>query len=615
MDIHELSQELRSRAEEIASFLLPGGKRKGNDWVAGDIDGSEGKSLKVCLRGSKAGIWADFSSNDKGDLIELWRVTQGLTLAQTIKAIKQYLGISEPTFYATAPPKTYQTPSRPSDCKRLMPGSPVFEYLTGVRGISPDTLAAYQVADSVDRSGRPVIVFPMQRERGKLLNIKYLSLERDERGKKNTWFTTGCEPILVGWPVIDPNARSVIITEGEIDAMTWHSYGHPALSVPNGAKGTTWLTGEFEYLDRFDTIYLSFDMDEAGKSGLDALVSRLGRHRCRVVSLPYKDANECLQKGVSPDQMQECLAKAKVCDPEQLRSASEYVDKVVDLFYPKEEAQLGYKSPWMQLDGELYFRPGETSIWSGYTGHGKSMMLNQLMASAMAQGERFCIASLEMPPPVLLKRLDKQVLASKLPPEALIRKAHHWYSDRLWIFDLVGTVDAAKVLEVWAYAHKRYGVSSFVLDSLMRCSIGEEDYDAQKDFMNRLSAFALQYGVHVHLVAHSRKAASDKEAGGVMDVKGSSTITSIAHNVFITWRNKAKEAEMAEARLNGGIASDAVIGKADALFGCDKQREGEWSDRLALWFDKDSQQYLEHKDAKPRPYLPGEYYRSDWRPE
>ena len=41
-----------------------------------------------------------------------------------------------------------------------------------------------------------------------------------------------CEPVLFGWQAIPDDAREVVITEGEIDALSMAAYGFPALSVP-----------------------------------------------------------------------------------------------------------------------------------------------------------------------------------------------------------------------------------------------------------------------------------------------------------------------------------------------------------------------------------------------
>jgi twinkle protein len=79
------------------------------------------------------------------------------------------------------------------------------------------------------------IVFSYLRN-GEVLFIKYLKLERIN-GKKQMHVEPNCEPCLFGWNMLPDASRSVIICEGEIDAMTLYQYGLPALSVPLGAGG------------------------------------------------------------------------------------------------------------------------------------------------------------------------------------------------------------------------------------------------------------------------------------------------------------------------------------------------------------------------------------------
>src|SRR5262249_48631484 len=113
-----------------------------------------------------------------------------------------------------------------------------------------------------------------------------------------------CEPVLFGWQAIDPEAREVTITEGELDAMSAFDYGWPALSVPfGGGKGDKqrWIESEFERLLRFETIYLALDNDAEGEAAAEEIANRLSRHRCRRVILPRKDLNECRQAGISSD--------------------------------------------------------------------------------------------------------------------------------------------------------------------------------------------------------------------------------------------------------------------------------------------------------------------------
>lgn len=88
---------------------------------------------------------------------------------------------------------------------------------------------------------------------------------------------------------VPEDVREVAITEGEIDAMSLHQLGHPALSVPfGGGKGDKqrWIEYEYPHLERFDTIFLCLDADQPGREAAEDIAERPGRHPCRMVDLP-----------------------------------------------------------------------------------------------------------------------------------------------------------------------------------------------------------------------------------------------------------------------------------------------------------------------------------------
>ena len=51
MHARELSQMLAAQAAQVAEYLLPGGKKKGQEWKAGSVAGEAGDSLS---RGSRS---------------------------------------------------------------------------------------------------------------------------------------------------------------------------------------------------------------------------------------------------------------------------------------------------------------------------------------------------------------------------------------------------------------------------------------------------------------------------------------------------------------------------------------------------------------------------------
>jgi twinkle protein len=606
-DITEIKRALESRALEAAEHLLPRGILDGRDWCAGSIAGEPGQSLKVCVKGAKVGLWSDFASNgESGDLIDLWQAVKHLTLIETLDDTRKWLGLDPPNFEKRA--KSYRRPEKP---KCTAPKSAVLEYLTVQRKLSAEAIRAYRIGED----GR-TIVFPSLLLDGELAFVKHLAIDRTPEGKKSTRVEPGCEPVLFGWQVIDPEAREVTITEGEIDALTAFDYGWPALSVPfGGGRGAkqAWIESEFERLARFEVIYLALDMDAEGEAAADEIANRLGRHRCRRVILPRKDLNDCLKAGISAAQFRQCFEAARSLDPPELERAGAYADAVVNLFWPANGYEPGYRLPWRKAGDRLVFRPGEVTLWTGATGMGKSQILSNALVAMGEQSARVCVASLEMAPGQSLRRMVKQAGNVDRPTEAFIREVMGWLDGWLWVFGLVGKTAVSRIIEVFEYARCRYGCDVFGIDSLMRLGMSSEDYEGQEKAVFELVSWAVTTGVHVHLVAHARK--SDRAAAhavpDVEDVKGTSEIAANAANILGIWRNKKLEDEIRLASEDAErgdetarLKLDELIAKPPVLVNVAKQRNGDWEGKFGLWFNPQTYQYRgAHDDRHGRKFV------------
>jgi twinkle protein len=614
--ISEISRQLTGRASDVAKYLLPNGKHEQREWVVGSISGEAGRSLKVCIDGAKCGVWSDFAAGDSGDLIDLWKAVRGTTMPEALKEIKGYLGIEDATFANADRKKKFNKPGKPKGAKAATTDSAVMKYLTEKRKLTYETIKAFNIGECGEvgpfigwKSDKPWrgtwIVLPF-RNGSEVFSIKYLHTELDGNGKKQTLVEPGCKPTLFGWKTIKSSDRSVVICEGEIDCCSLFQYGHPALSVPfGGGKGDKqqWIQYEWENLEQFENIYLCMDNDEEGEIATTDLIERLGRHRCKVVKLPHKDANECLKQGVTKEQINICFVEAKSLDPVELKRASRFKEKTKERFYPSGDKEPGALSPFPKLKNKLRFRPGEISDWSGINGHGKSVLIGQIMIHLAWQGEKICIASLEMKPEATLERISRQISNERKPSHDILDKCFNWLHDKLWIFDIVGEVEVEKILEVFKYAFHRYGINQFVIDSFMRCGVDEDDHNKQKKFMNLLVSFVNQYGVHIHLVAHPRKGLNEEHFVGKMDVKGSGCITDLCWNFFSIWRNKSKEDTLSGENFKARRGESDPRDQPDAMFICDKQRDGEWEGKLGLYFDKESLRYYDSENYRAPSYL------------
>jgi twinkle protein len=579
-DITEIKRLLADRAQAVAEMLLPGGRKEAQEWRAGSVAGEKGQSLGVHLSGAKAGIWQDFQTGEGGDLLDLWVACKGGTLSEALDGARSWLGVSRPEPYRE-PRKSYTRPPRP----QCVPATDrALDYLTEARNLPAEVVKAFKIGSNGDE-----LIFPF------LLPDNTLALakaRKAEDGAKPRPTAANCEPILFGWQAVPADAREVVITEGEIDAMSWLAYGYPAMSVPfGGGKGgkQNWIENEFERLERFERIFISTDMDQPGDEAAAEIASRLGRHRCYRVTIPRKDANECLVSGVSKDEMAAAIQSAQALDPEGLKRASDYTDKVIHLFWPAHDQEPGYSVPYEKLNGKIRFRPAEMTLWSGAAGSGKSQIISDCIPHWIKYGSRVCLASLEMKGEQTLRRMCKQTGGVDRPTAPFIERILEWLDEGLLIYERVGKAGVPALLEVFDYARAKYGCDQFIIDSLMRLGIPQDDYNGQEKAVFQIVDWTIQNNVHTHLVAHSRKGERGQGAPETEDIKGAMEIGANAFNIMTVWRNRKHE-ELLQAEKDE-TARRELDEKPGVLLNVAKQRNGDFEGKVGLWFEQPTYRY------------------------
>lgn len=276
---------------------------------------------------------------------------------------------------------------------------------------------------------------------------------------------------------------------------------------------------------------------------------------------------------------------------QRVKPARDYVADLVERL-GKPVVFKGQALPWEKTRGRFRFRPGEVTLWAGVNGHGKSLMTGFVMLDLIAQRQRVCIASFEMKPHSTVERMLRQWVgypahaefASHPEGVEAMRDLFEQFgavSDgHLWFYDQQGTVSTEQMVSVARYCAKELGIKHLVIDSLMKCVRGADDYNGQKNFVDELTAIARDYEIHIHLVHHIRKLENELKKPDKTDVKGAGEITDMVDNVLLVWRNKAEQ--------NSRKATDP-----DAALICCKQRNGEWEGGINLWFDAESQQFIE----------------------
>lgn len=260
--------------------------------------------------------------------------------------------------------------------------------------------------------------------------------------------------------------------------------------------------------------------------------------------------------------------------------------------------------PWPKTHKTFQYRSGEVTLYAGSNGGGKSLVTGQVALDLIRQGAKVCIASFEMKPKRTLYRMLRQFSGENIetrvglvkPVTEHLEGLEIFTKDSLWFYDQQGTVTPRQVVAMCRFCAVELGITHIFIDSLMKCVPGEDDYNAQKSFIDQITAVARDENLHIHLVHHIRKLSSEEITPNKNDVKGTGAIADQVDNVLLIWRNKKKEHD----RQVGGF-SDSLA--CDMRIMCEKQRNGEHEEWYNLFYHRDSQQFVESHDSKPMRFV------------
>lgn len=244
------------------------------------------------------------------------------------------------------------------------------------------------------------------------------------------------------------------------------------------------------------------------------------------------------------------------------------------------DAEEGITLPWDKTQKNVFIRQGKLVIWTGYSFHGKSQMLKQVMLHAIHRGERVVIASMEEDIREIWEDLARMWCGTPEPTVQTLGKFIEFITGRLWIYDQQGRVEPKRMLAVTRYASAELKVTHSVIDSLMMLKQKKDDYDAQNDFCAELKSVGKDTGQTTHLVAHLKKPDGrngDKMPGSPHDIAGGHEIFSMADYVFNVWRDKEPEP-----------------GNPECVLRVEKQRgKKKWIGGIGLHFHEESRQFTQ----------------------
>lgn len=302
-----------------------------------------------------------------------------------------------------------------------------------------------------------------------------------------------------------------------------------------------------------------------------------------------------------------------------VKNASSYTQTLKDRLRIKRDEKKVFL-PWQKTRENFDFRAGEVTVWAGQNGHGKSLVTSMVCLSLIGQEQKVCIASFEMKPHMTVQRMARMYAGmNPFSPEFqgdnglqaiddLYDEFGGWVDKRLYLYAQQGTADRDLVIGMARYCAKELKLNHVVIDNLAKVVSGEDDYNAQKSFIDEMTSIARDYQIHIHIVHHLKKPSKETDLPDKNDLKGSGAIADQVDNIILVYRNKAKEIAIRSGKGDKGQDPDQVLFVR-------KQRNyegsGDGEPQINLWFDMDSQQYREQAEKVEPLFFPNyPHYRT-----
>jgi twinkle protein len=596
----EVNVALSGQIDTVMQKYFPDAKKRGNNYEMGDLDGNKGSSCGVFR--AKGGVYLAKDSAT-GECIPILSLIarKHLNWKEAFVEARRICGLHD-----LKPAIVVERPAVVKDSSTAlgpMRGTEAMKYLSQDRGLSEAVLQKYGIRSHKRYStvNEDFWAARFHDADGNYVMLKSTGVLRNN-GKKDIWSTKAWHT-LWGWDNVQDNDRSILIAEGEIDAMSWDQMdvGMPCLSVPSGVSNLGWIDNDYEALSRFENIYISMDNDEAGQRAAKEIAKRLGLQRCRTVQYPsdVNDANDLLRK--HPADAPALVKAAESNDPPTLRTAASLGADVADEIHRYESEKAHNPFMWPELPFRL--REGELVTLGGYAGHGKSQLMYQMLLHEMAaNGRRGCIASFEIPSSSMLMQM-LWMQNGKCPDPDKIEDEVSILADKLWFVESEEGVDNSweSIKDDFLYANRRYGCDIFVIDALMHLT-AKDDWNGQARIAKQAAKFALDNRVTVILIAHcDAKKASSSMMPENEHVLGGQEIVASSHSVVLVWRNVDKE-----KRLEAGEQVDGPDGK----FYVSKQRNSGVLVYRDLWYQKSRRMF--HTEIQNLEKLEKDEKMSDW---
>lgn len=370
--------------------------------------------------------------------------------------------------------------------------------------------------------------------------------------------------------------RMVVVTEGEIDALTVSQIqGNkwPVVSVPNGAQGAAKsVRKSLEFLEAFESVVFLFDQDEPGQEAAQECATLLSPGKAYIAHLNGKDPNEMLQEDNSKGIIS-AIWEAKLYEPDGILNGDSLWDEIQK---PIEE---GLSYPWQALTDLTYgIRSGEMiGIGSG-TGMGKTDFMKEI-ETWLASHHQEKVGVLHLEESVRETGLS---LMSKHAGQMFHLPHGEWTeedkeqafgatlgSGRVLLYDSFGYNDYDHIKSRIRYMAVAHGCKFIFLDHITALVTGDAKNDERKQLdyiMTDLASLVKELDITIFYISHltTPESGSHEEGARVTlrQFRGSRAIGQWSWYVIGLERDQQEQNEQARHTSTIRILKDRYTGQA-----------------------------------------------------
>lgn len=415
-------------------------------------------------------------------------------------------------------------------------------------------------------NGKTVQVAPYYNKEGQLVAQKVRFPNKD-------FITTGDfkKVSLFGSQLWGSGGKKLVITEGEIDAMTVSQLqGHkwPVVSVPNGAQGAAnSIKDNLEWVMSFEEVILMFDMDDPGREAAVKVAELLPPGKAKIASLPLKDANECLVQGKGEEVIR-AIWNAREYRPDGIVDIDELIEEI--------EKPIEMGLPWCFPTLTKYTygrRPGEIYAVGAGTGVGKTDFLTQQIAFDVTElQERVGVIYLEATPVETGKRIAGKIDGVRYHvPDAgwsleQLRATLQSLKGKITFYDNWGSTEWDVIKKKIRFMVVSKGIRLIYLDHLTAMADPSNEKESIETLMKEMAGLANELGCIIHFVSHlSTPEGKPHEEGGrvmIRHFKGSRSIGFWSYLMIGLERNQQAEDEDERQTTTLRILKDRYTGQA-----------------------------------------------------